>query len=306
MNYNIEELKLKIMELKKERNAIILAHNYQNKEIQDIADYLGDSLELSKRACNVKEDVIVFCGVHFMAESAKILSKDKKVLLPVKDATCPMADMVTFEALKEEKEKYKDLKIVCYVNSSAKVKSISDISCTSSNAVDIVNSIESENILFVPDCNLGSYVKEKTNKNIILWEGFCPTHHRVCEDSIIKMKENHKNVKILTHPECKKEVLKHSDFVGSTSAIINYVKDSEDKEFIIGTEEGILHKLKKDNKDKNFYLLDENLVCKNMKKTKLIDVYNALLNMENEINLDDEVIIGAKSSLDAMLNLNKN
>lgn len=306
MNYNIEKLKSKIIELKKEKNAIILAHNYQNKEIQEIADYLGDSLELSKRACSVKEDVIVFCGVHFMAESAKILSKDKKVLLPVKNATCPMADMVKFEALKEEKEKYKDLKIVCYVNSSAKVKSISDISCTSSNAIDIVNSIESENILFVPDCNLGSYVKENTNKNIILWEGFCPTHHRVCEDSIIKMKEKHKNVKILTHPECKKEVLKHSDFVGSTSAIINYVKKSEDKEFIIGTEEGIIHKLKNENKDKKFYLLDENLVCKNMKKTKLIDVYNSLLNMENEIFLDDEVINGAKSSLDAMLNLNKN
>lgn len=306
MNNNTDKLKSKIIKLKKERNAIILAHNYQNKEIQEIADYLGDSLELSKKACNVSEEVIVFCGVHFMAESAKILSKNKKVLLPVKDANCPMANMVTFEDLKEERKKYKDLKIVCYVNSSAKVKSISDISCTSSNAIDIVNSIESKNILFVPDCNLGSYVKENTNKNIILWEGFCPTHHRVCEDSIIKMKEKHKNVKILTHPECKKEVLKHSDFVGSTSAIINYVKKSEDKEFIIGTEEGIIHKLKNENKDKKFHLLDENLVCKNMKKTKLIDVYNSLLNMENEILLDDEVINGAKSSLDAMLNLNKN
>lgn len=306
MNNNTDKLKSKIIKLKKERNAIILAHNYQNKEIQEIADYLGDSLELSKKACNVSEEVIVFCGVHFMAESAKILSKNKKVLLPVKDATCPMANMVTFEDLKEERKKYKDLKIVCYVNSSAKVKSISDISCTSSNAIDIVNSIESKNILFVPDCNLGSYVKENTKKNIILWEGFCPTHHRVCEDSIIKMKEKHKNVKILTHPECKKEVLKHSDFVGSTSAIINYVKKSEDKEFIIGTEEGIIHKLKNENKDKKFHLLDENLVCKNMKKTKLIDVYNSLLNMENEILLDDEVINGAKSSLDAMLNLNKN
>ncbi len=306
MNNNIEELKSKIMELKKERNAIILAHNYQNKEIQEIADYLGDSLELSKKACDVKEEVIVFCGVHFMAESAKILSKDKKVLIPVMDATCPMADMVTYEELKEEKEKYADLKIVCYVNSSAKVKSISDISCTSSNAIDVVNSIDSKNILFVPDCNLGSYVKEKTNKNIILWEGFCPTHHRVCEDSIIRMKEKYKNIKILTHPECKKEVLKHSDFIGSTSAIINYVKNSEDKEFIIGTEEGIIHKLEKENQGKKFYLLDDNLVCKNMKKTKLIDVYNVLLNMDNEIILDDEVVSGAKSSLDAMLNLNKN
>lgn len=250
------------------------------------------------------KDVIVFCGVHFMAESAKILSPDKTVLLPEIDAGCPMADMVTKEALIEEKKKHPNATVVCYINSSAEVKSECDICCTSSNAIDIVRAVKSKDILFVPDQNLGSYVSKMVpEKNIILWNGYCVTHHRVKSDEIDRVKELHPNAEILVHPECQPNIVDAADFAGSTKQIIDYAAKSPNKDFIIGTEMGVLFKLKKDNPDKNFYLLSQGLVCPNMKKTSLSSIYNALNEMKYEINLDENIRLKAKKSLDNMLEL---
>jgi len=293
-----------IQELKEKRNAVIVAHNYQIDEVQEVADIIGDSLALSKYCADVEKDVIVFCGVHFMAESAKILSPDKTVLLPEMDAGCPMADMVTKEALIEQKKKYPNATVVCYINSSAEVKSECDICCTSSNAVDIVKAVKSKDILFVPDQNLGSYVaKMVPEKNIILWEGYCSTHHRVKIDELQKVKELKPNAKILVHPECQPNIVDASDFAGSTKQIIDYVAHSTQQEFIIGTEMGILFKLKKDNPDKKFYLLSQGLVCPNMKKTSLLSVYRSLADMKYEINLKNTIRLKAKKALDEMLKL---
>lgn len=293
-----------INKLKKEKNAVILAHNYQIPEIQDIADYVGDSLGLSKKATKTDADIIVFCGVHFMAESAKILSPNKKVLLPVLDAGCPMADMIDADKLKIFKEEYPDIPVVCYVNSSAEVKAESDICCTSSNALKIVKSLEKDKILFVPDQNLGNYISTKVpEKEIICWEGFCITHHRVRHNELDMVRKHRGETKILVHPECNPEVVKKADFVGSTSEIIEYVKSCEDKKFIIGTEMGILHSLRKQNPDKKFHLLSPSLVCYNMKKTSLEDVYKVLRDEKNEINVDKEVMSKAHKSLERMLRL---
>jgi len=294
----------KIAKLKKEKNAIILAHNYQIPEVQDIADYVGDSLGLSKKAAETDANIIVFCGVHFMAESAKILSPNKKVLLPVLDAGCPMADMIDGEQLKSFKKEYPDIPVVCYVNSSAEVKSISDICCTSSNAVKVVKSIESDKILFVPDQNLGNYIsKQVPEKEIIPWKGFCITHHRVIPDEIDKVKSTLGKIKILVHPECRPSLVEKADFVGSTSQIIEFVRESKDKEFVIGTEMGILHTLKKENPEKKFYLLSPSLICFNMKKTSLKDVYIALKDEKNEIVVDEEIREKAYKSLEKMLSI---
>lgn len=294
----------KIAKLKKEKNAIILAHNYQIPEVQDIADYVGDSLGLSKKAAETDANIIVFCGVHFMAESAKILSPNKKVLLPVLDAGCPMADMIDGEQLKSFKKEYPDIPVVCYVNSSAEVKSVSDICCTSSNAVKVVKSIESDKILFVPDQNLGNYIsKQVPEKEIIPWKGFCITHHRVIPDEIDKVKSTLGKIKILVHPECRPSLVEKADFVGSTSQIIEFVRESKDKEFVIGTEMGILHTLKKENPEKKFYLLSPSLICFNMKKTSLKDVYIALKDEKNEIVVDEEIREKAYKSLEKMLSI---
>ncbi len=296
----IEEIK----KLKEEKNAIILAHNYQIPEIQDIADYVGDSLGLSRKAADTDADIIVFCGVHFMAESAKILSPNKKVLLPVLDAGCPMADMIDAEQLKIFKKDYPNAAVVCYVNSSAKVKAESDICVTSSNALKIIKSLDSEKILFVPDQNLGSYIASKApEKEIISWEGFCITHHRVRHSEIDTVRKNKGETKILVHPECNPAVVEKADFVGSTSQIIEYISSSDDKEFIIGTEMGILHTLRKNNPGKKFYLLSPALICYNMKKTSLEDVYRALKEEKNEIFVDKEVMDKAYKSLERMLEL---
>jgi quinolinate synthase len=301
-----EDIVKEILELKEKRNAVIVAHNYQVDEVQEVADIIGDSLALSKYCADVKKDVIVFCGVHFMAESAKILSPDKTVLLPEIDAGCPMADMVTKEALIEEKKKYPNATVVCYINSSAEVKSECDICCTSSNAVDIVKSVENKDILFVPDQNLGSYVaKMVPEKNIILWKGYCITHHRVKIDDVKRAKELQPNAKVLVHPECQPDIVEAADFVGSTKQIIDFAAKSSNKEFIIGTEMGVLFKLKRDNPDKNFYLLSQGLVCPNMKKTSLQSVYRALKEMNYEINLDETIRLKAKKALDNMLKLSK-
>lgn len=295
-----------ITRLKKEKNAVIVAHNYQIDDIQEIADLVGDSFALSRYCAESEAKLIVFCGVHFMAESAKILSPDKIVLLPEIDAGCPMADMVNAEGLAQMKNKYPNAKVVCYINSSAEVKALSDVCCTSSNALDIVNSIDSDEILFVPDQNLGNFVANQVkNKRIILWEGYCITHHRVSVDDVKNAKDVYPDALLLIHPECKPEVVKYADFVGSTKQIIDFAKKSNCEKFIIGTEMGILYQLKKDNPEKKFYLLSKGLVCPNMKKTRLESVYNSLLNMNYQIILDNDIIEKSKSSLIKMLEISK-
>ena len=294
------QLSEKILKLKKEKNAIILAHLYQIPEIQEIADYVGDSYYLSQVARDAKKDLIIFCGVKFMAESAKVLSPEKTVILPAPNAGCPMADMAEVEDVEEMIKKYPDAFKVCYINSSYEVKALCDASVTSSSALKIIKNIPNKQILFLPDQNLGGYISEFfPEKEFILWRGFCPTHHRITAEDIIKAKEEHPNVKVLSHPECSKEVRDLSDYIGSTSGIINYATECEDKEFIIATEEGVLHQLKKKNPDKKFYF-PEVMVCPNMKKTSLQDVYDALDGKKEEVILDEEIRKKALTSLENM------
>lgn len=293
-------LKDNILKLKKEKNAIILAHLYEPDEIQEIADYVGDSYYLSKIARDCEEELIIFCGVKFMGESAKILSPQKTIILPATNAGCPMADMAEASDLKEMIEKYPNAFKVCYINSSYEVKALCDASVTSSSALNIIKNIPNKQILFLPDQNLGGYISEFfPEKEFILWRGFCPTHHRITAEDIIKAKEEHPNVKVLSHPECSKEVRDLSDYIGSTSGIINYATECEDKEFIIATEEGVLHQLKKKNPDKKFYF-PEVMVCPNMKKTSLQDVYDALDGKKEEVILDEEIRKKALTSLENM------
>mgnify|MGYP001431453291 CR=1 FL=1 len=299
-----ENLIKEIIKLKQERNAVIVAHNYQVDDVQEIADVVGDSFALSEYCASSEYSTIVFCGVHFMAESAKILSPEKTVLLPVIDAGCPMADMVTPEKLREAKKRYPGAAVVCYVNSSAEVKAESDICCTSSNALNVVKSVKEKDIIFVPDKNLGSYIaKQVPEKNIILWDGYCITHHRIDKDEVNMIKEFHKDAELLVHPECQPEIVELADFVGSTKQIIDYASQSSNKKFIIGTEMGVLYKLKKDNPDKTFYLMSKGLVCANMKKTRLQNVYDALNEMKYKIELDKEIISKAKKALNRMLEI---
>lgn len=301
IKYN-ETLKKKIAKLKSKRNAVIIAHNYQRDEIQEIADISGDSLALSQAAVRTDADVIVFCGVRFMAESASILNPDKKVLLPVVEAGCPLADMITPEKLRTKKKEHPDAAVVCYVNSSAEVKAESDIACTSSNAVAVVKSLKEKNIIFVPDKNLGRYVQSQVpEKNIILWEGFCPTHIRVQEEDVVRAKKLHPDAEFIVHPECSPEVLALADHICSTGGMFTYVKASSKKEFIIGTESGMLYKLQKENPDKKFYLPTQNLVCANMKLITLGWVAHSLENMVYEIKVADDVREKAKMALERML-----
>ena len=294
------QLSEKILKLKKEKNAIILAHLYQIPEVQEIADYVGDSYYLSQVARDAKEDLIIFCGVKFMAESAKVLSPEKTVILPAPNAGCPMADMAEVEDVEEMIKKYPNAFKVCYINSSYEVKALCDASVTSSSALKIMKNIPNKQILFLPDQKLGGYISEFfPEKEFILWKGFCPTHHRITAEDIIKAKEEHPNVKVLSHPECSKEVRDLSDYIGSTSGIINYATECEDKEFIIATEEGVLHQLKKKNPDKKFYF-PEIMVCPNMKKTGLQDVYDALDGKKEEVILDEEIRKKALTSLENM------
>lgn len=299
---NKQELIYNIAEMKKQRNAVIVAHNYQIDDVQEIADIVGDSFALSRYCASSPYEVIVFCGVHFMAESAKLLSPEKTVLLPEIDAGCPMAEMVTAEALREEKKKYPDAAVVCYINSTAEVKAESDICCTSSNALKVIRSIKQEEIIFVPDCNLGSYVaKMVPEKKIILWKGFCATHHRIKTEDVKKVRELHPDAVLLVHPECKPEIVDLADFAGSTKQIIDYAASSSAKKFIIGTEMGVMYKLKKDNPEKQFYLLSPGLVCPNMKKTNLQSIYEALRDLKYNIVLDEKLSIRAKLPLERML-----
>ncbi len=301
--YN-ESLKKKIARLKKKRNAVIIVHNYQRDEIQEIADISGDSLALSQAAVRTDADVIVFCGVDFMAESASILNPDKKVLLPVKEASCPMADMITPEKLKAMRKEFPEAAIVCYVNSSAEVKAESDIACTSSNAVDIVRSLSEQQVIFVPDKNLGRYVqKQVPEKKIILWEGFCPTHIRVQGEDIIRSKALRPDAEVIAHPECNPEVLDLADHICSTGGMFTYVKKSPSKEFIISTESGMLYKLQKENPDKKFYVPTPRLVCATMKLTTLGWVAHSLEMLVYEIKVAEDVREKAKRTLQRMLEI---
>lgn len=294
----IENAEQAIQSLKAQKNAIILAHYYQRPQIQDIADAVGDSYYLSKIAKDCSESVIVFCGVHFMAESAKILSPQKTVLLPVLDAGCPMADMAEAEQLKALKAEHPQAKVVCYINSTAAVKAQSDVCCTSSNAVDIIRRLDADEIIFVPDKNLGGYVQQQVpEKKLILWDGFCIVHKRVEAGEIIKAKQIRPGIKVLAHPECEKPVRDLADFIGSTGAIIKYAAEHVDKQYLIVTEQGVLHELKKQNPDKEFFTPYGSMTCTNMKKTTLEDVYNSLNNMQYKIEIDEQIRVKAYKSL---------
>ncbi len=291
----------KINQLRKEKRAIILAHNYQRGEVQDIADLTGDSLELSRKAAKTDAEVIVFCGVNFMAESAAILSPGKVVLIPVPEAGCPLADMITIKSLKARKLEYPEAAVVCYVNSSAEVKAESDICCTSTNAIQVVNSLKEDKVIFVPDENLGRYVATQTDKNLIFWKGFCPTHYLVVPEDIVKAKEKHPRAKVVVHPECRLDVIMLADEVLSTGGIVKYAKEAAIKEIIVGTEIGLVYRLQKENPTKKFYLATEKLICPNMKLTTLEKVADSLERMEHRIIVPEEVRIKARHSLDRML-----
>jgi len=290
-----------ILALKKKNNAVILAHNYQVPEVQDVADLVGDSLELSRAAARLDASVIIFCGVDFMAETAAILSPQKKVVLPVKGASCPMAHMITSEQLRDMKGIYPDAAVVCYVNSTAEVKAESDICCTSANGVQVVNSIEQDNVIFVPDRNLAAYVSRFTKKQIIPWNGYCYVHDRFTPEDVRAARELHPKAEVLVHPECKPEVIDLADYVYSTSGMGRHAKASKSKEFIIGTEVGMLYRLRKDNPEKEFYPLSEKAVCQNMKKTSLDDVLRALQTLEPRVIVPDEIADRARKSIERML-----
>ncbi|MDR0932759.1 MAG: quinolinate synthase NadA [Victivallales bacterium] len=291
-----------IKQLKQERKAIILAHNYVRPELQDIADFTGDSLELSIKAKNAKAPVIVFCGVRFMAESAKLLSPDSMVLLPNSDAGCPMADMASAEKVADYKATHPETVIVAYVNTTAGVKSHVDICCTSGNAEKIINSIPLDReILFLPDRNLGGNLNRKLKRNMLLWPGFCPTHDRVTPQMIETARKLHPGAKVLVHPECDTEVVALADEALSTGGILKFVRESPEQEFIIGTETGILHRLKSENPDKKFYPLKPEMLCPNMKKITLENVRDCLKNLTEQIELSTEVMHSAVKPIEEML-----
>lgn len=297
----LAELRSEVFRLKKELNAVIVAHNYQIPEVQDIADFVGDSLELARRCAEVKAETIVFCGVDFMAETAAILNPDAAVLLAAATACCPMADMIDEDKLNEWKQKYPLAAVVSYVNTSAAVKAGSDICCTSANAVKIVNSLAEDEILFVPDKNLGHYVSTQTTKKIILYPGFCITHDRLRAEDVIKAKRNYPAAKIVVHPECRAEVIELADAVLSTSQMLRYVKESPADTFLIGTEEGILHRMHLENPGKKFYTISPVLICVNMKKTRLETVIEVMQQRKNRITVPEDIRISAKRALDRML-----
>ena len=299
----------RILELKQKHNAIILAHYYQIPEIQEIADMVGDSYGLSKKCADTDADVIIFCGVEFMAESAKLLSPQKTVLLPRMDAGCPMADMVTADDVKKLRKEYPDAAFVCYVNTSAEVKAECDVCCTSSNAVKIVKSLKEQQIVFLPDKNLGRYVAQNVQeKEIITINGYCIVHNRIMEQEVKDAKSKYPDAPFLVHPECADEVVELADFVGSTAQILAKAKEMDEEIIIIGTEEGILHKLKEQNPDKKFVMVSDRFICMNMKKTSVNDLLLAMEKFdtgstENTIELDEDIMKRAKASLDRMLEL---
>lgn len=302
----MQKLVESINKLKKEKNAIILAHCYQPVEIDLVADFVGDSLSLSQTAAKTEADIIVFAGVYFMAQTAKILSPDKKVLLPQMEAGCRMADMITYNQLMEFKSKYPDIPTVCYVNSTAEVKSECDMCCTSSNAVNVVKSMNADKILFLPDTYLGKWVeKQLGNIEVITYPGFCPTHLQIRPGDIENVRKNYPTVPILAHPECHTTVSEMADYVGSTTGIMNYVKNSNLNEFVIATEQGVTDRLKRDYPHKMFIPIKENIICPNMKMTSLEDILEVLENETNEITVDKEIAKKAVKCIDRMLEVSK-
>jgi quinolinate synthase len=297
------ELLKKINQLKKERNAVILAHNYQVPEVQDIADYVGDSLGLSIQASKTDADVIIFCGVYFMAETAKILSPHKTVLIPDRNAGCPMADMITAEDLRRLKAEHPGAKVLCYVNTTADVKAECDACCTSGNAEKVVREAfnKDDEIIFAPDQYLAHYVSTKTGRKFINWQGFCPTHLKILPEDIERERSLHSGVEVIVHPECRAGVTDMADRVLSTEGMIRYIAETPAREFIIGTETGILHRLKKESPGKMFYPLSERAVCPNMKRTTLEKVLWSLEDMKDEVIVPREIIEKALKSLDIML-----
>jgi quinolinate synthase len=298
----IKHSQAQIRRLLKERNAVLLAHNYQRDEIQEMADYSGDSLELSRKAAATDADVIVFCGVHFMAETAAILSPQKTVLLPNLQAGCPMADMITVEKLRKKKEELgPDVPVVTYVNSTADVKAESDICCTSANALRVVKSLDADRVLMTPDMNLAKWVQRHTKKKIEFWKGFCPTHHLLKPERVAEFKDKYPDAKVAAHPECAPEILDLADHVCSTSGMYAYAKKENATRFIICTESGILYRLRKENPEKEFILAGEDMVCPNMKATTLDDIIESLTEMKNVITVPEDIRVRAKLAVDKML-----
>ena len=318
-------LQEQILKFKEQKRAIILAHNYQRDEVQDIADFVGDSLELSRTAATIDCDTIVFCGVHFMAESASILSPDKTVLLPEKEALCPMADMISVDSprpvrksfpgfdnppayvyppeftLRDIKERYPGVPVVAYVNTTAAVKAESDICCTSANVVKVIESLEGDRVICIPDKNLSMWAQRNTKKTVIAWDGFCNVHERVTADDVRKVRAEHPGALVMAHPECRPEVLEMADQVTSTSGMLRFAKSSPAREFIAGTEIGLLHRLRKENPEKLFYPLRKDMVCPNMKKTTLKSVLRAFQENTYLVRVPEHIRIPAKRALDRML-----
>ncbi len=300
----MDKLIEKIQELKKQKNAIILAHNYQLPEVQDIADYSGDSLELSRIAASSDAKVVVFCGVHFMAETASILCPDKTILMPEIKAGCPMANMITAEDLRELKSRHPNAAVVGYVNTSAEVKAELDICCTSTNAVEVVNYLkDSEEIIFIPDKYLADFVSKRTGRRLISWDGHCPTHVKILPEDIVKQVRSHPKAKVIVHPECTPEVIDLADEALSTGKMCKHVKTAVDSEFIIGTETGLIYRLQKDNPDKKFFPATELATCPNMKMTTVEKVLWSLEEFEEEVKVPDDIRMRAKQAIDKMLSI---
>jgi quinolinate synthase len=293
----------KISELKKERNAVILAHNYQIDEVQDVADFVGDSLELSQMSAKLEADVIVFCGVHFMAETAAILAPEKTILIPEIGAGCPMADMITGSEMKAWKKKHPGKKVVCYINTSAEVKAECDVCCTSSNAPEIVEAVDSDEILFAPDKNLGAYVAGRTDKKIIPWDGYCYVHNEILLKHIKEKRQKYPDAEVWVHPECRPEVIDAADKVFSTGKMNKEARKTEAKSIILGTENGIIHRLKKENPDKEFYPAKDNAFCSNMKKINLKKVLISLQEMIYKVEVPPEISRRARGAIEKMVSL---
>jgi quinolinate synthase len=291
----------KIKTLARKRNAIILAHNYQPPEIQDLADLCGDSLELSRKAAQTDAAVIVFCGVHFMAETASIISPDKTVLLPRLDAGCLMADMITAEALQAKIDSLPPMPVVTYVNSTADVKALSTVCCTSANVVQVVNSLKDNEMLLTPDRNLALYAASKTGKKIHIWEGYCPTHERLTVEDVAKARADHPGAVFMAHPECRPDILNLADIIASTSGMLRHATQASEKEFIVGTEHGILHPMRKANPDKRFYPASKKMICRNMKKITMEDVLRSLESMEGEVKVPEHIRLPALKAVERMI-----
>lgn len=297
----MNEIAEKIRKLKTEKKAVLLVHNYQSENIQKMADFLGDSLDLSRKAKSVKEDIIVFCGVDFMAETAKILSPEKTVLHPVKEANCPMAAMVTPEDVLELKKRHPGAMVVCYVNSTAEVKAVSDVCCTSANAVKVVQNIPATEVIFVPDRNLGRYVQRFTDKKVIPWNGYCYVHDRITAEDILKTREKYPEAILVVHPECTPEVIDLADYVESTSGMLQLARKSAHKEFLIATEVGLIQRLSREIPDKTFISAVDPRICATMKKITLEDVLESLEKEQHKVELPVEIMDRARASLEKML-----